>query len=103
MTGFGVSTKSLTSWNPSESFRWIQEGLLVRYLCCEVGINVHRERLLAPLLLLLRKKLLIWDTRELSLASKFLIANKVLLSSMWDIASTCLFSRSYLLQVQRLA
>mgnify|MGYP007069670987 CR=1 FL=1 len=100
--GFWVSMRSLPSWRPSESFRWIQEGVSVRYLGCQVGINIHKERLLAPLMLSLRKKLLIWDTTELSLAGRVMIANQVLLSSMWYIASTCLFSRSCLLQIQRL-
>ena len=46
--------------------------------------------------------MLIWDTTELSLVGRVMIANQVLLSSMWYIASTCLFSRSCLLQIQRL-
>ena len=39
---------------------------------------------------------------KLSLAGRVMIANQVLLSSMSYIASTCLFSRSCLLQIQRL-
>ena len=100
--GFWVSARPLPSRRPSEFFRWIQEGVSVRYLGCQVGINVNKERLLAPLMLSLRKKLMIWDTIELSLAGRVMIANQVLLSSMWYIASTCLFSRSCLLQIQRM-
>ena len=77
--GFWVSARPLPSRRPSEFFRWIQEGVSVRYLGCQVGINVNKERLLAPLMLSLRKKLMIWDTIELSLADRVMIANQVLL------------------------
>ena len=87
---------------PSESFRWMQEGVLVRYLGCQVCITIQKEQLLAPLMLSLWKKLLICESTKLSLASREMIANQVLLSSMWYIASTCVFSRSSLLQIQRL-
>ena len=76
--------RPLPSWRPSESFRWIQ-GVLVRYLGCHVGINMRKEGLLAPLMLSLRKNLLIWDTTELSVASRAMIANQVLLSSMYNV------------------
>ena len=39
---------------------------------------------------------------ELSLAGRVVVANSVLLSSIWYIASTWLFSRSIMLKVQRL-
>ena len=58
--------------------------------------------MLAPQMLSLKKKLLICDTTELSLSGRVMICNQVLLSTMWYIASTCLFSRSCLLQIQRL-
>ena len=80
--GFWVCTRPLASWKPSESFRWIQEGVLVCYLGYHVGINIHKARLLAPLMLSLTKKLLIWDTTELALVGRVMIANQVLLSSM---------------------
>ena len=77
--GFWVSMRPLPSWRPSESFRWIQEGVSVCYLHCLVGINMHKERLLAPLMLSLTKKLLIWDTTELALVGRVMIANQDLL------------------------
>ena len=40
--GFWVSMWPLPSWRPSESFCWMQ-GVSVRYLGCQVGINMHKE------------------------------------------------------------
>ena len=39
--GFWVSTMSLSSWKPSEPFRWIQEGLSIRYLGCQTTFCDH--------------------------------------------------------------
>ena len=46
--------------------------------------------------------MLIWDTTELSLTRRVMIVNQALISSMWYIESTCLFSRPCLLHIQQL-
>ena len=58
--------------------------------------------MISPLLVKLRRKLLLWDSVNLSLAGRVLVANQVLLASIWYVASTTLFARSCILQVQRL-
>ena len=58
--------------------------------------------LVAPLLVKLRRKLLLWDLVNLSLTGCVLVANQVLLATIWYIASTMLFARSCILQVQRI-
>ena len=66
-------------------------------------LYVNPDVLIAPLLLKLRIKLLLWDSVDLSFAICVLVANQVLLETIWYyIASTTLFARSCILQVQHL-
>ena len=67
-----------------------------------MGLHVTADMLVAPLLVKLRRKLLLWDSVNLSLAGRILVANQVLLATIWYVASTTLFARSCILQVQRL-
>ena len=46
--------------------------------------------------------MLLWDLVGLSFAGRVLVANQVILATIWYIASTMLFARSCILQVQRL-
>ena len=89
-------------WCPQEGFQWILYGKPVRYLGCQIGINLAPEDHIAPLLLTIRKKLLYWNTAKLSLAGRVVVANQVLLASMWYILLAWLCLRSALSQVQRL-
>ena len=65
-------------------------------------LHVNAYKLVAPLLVKLRRKLLIWDCINLSFVGCVLVANQILLETVWYIASTTLFARSYILQVQHL-
>ncbi len=51
---------------------------------------------------MLRRKLLHWSSAQLSLAGRVVVANNVLLASIWFVASSCMFSRSCLEQLRRL-
>ena len=56
--GFFVSSNSTTpQWSPHPDFRWIPEGTSVRYLGCQVGLNISSEIQVASLLLKIKKKL----------------------------------------------
>ena len=100
--GFWVGSIVNPVWCPQEGFQWIPHGKPIRYLGCQVGINISPEDHVAPLLIAIRKKLVYWNTAKLSLAGRVVIANQVLLASMWYILSAWLGSRSALSQVQRL-
>ena len=76
--------------------------VLIRYLGCLVGIDLPYEVMLPPLLLSIKRKLVYWDSQQLSLAGRVVIANSVLLASMWFIAFAWLFSRSAIMKVQSL-
>ena len=83
-------------------FLWLHHGELARYLGCMVGIDLRPEAMLSPLLLLIKRKLLYWDAQQLSFAGRVVVANTILLASMWFIAYVWLFSRSAITKVQSL-
>ena len=91
--GFWVGTTVNPSWCPQEGFQCIPHGKPIRYLGCHVGINLSPEGHVAPLLLVIKKKLLYWNTAKLSLVGRVVVANQVLLASMYYILSAWLCSR----------
>ena len=101
-SGFWVAPGEPPVNVPSLGFTWIPKGQSIRYLGCRVGLELKAEDMVAPLLLRLRNKLIYWNKEKLSLAGRIVVANSVLLSSIWYIASTWLFSRTIMLKVQRL-
>ena len=89
-------------WSPHPQFRWIPSGCPVRYLGCTIGIDLSMENQVAPLLLSLRKKLLLWSSAKLSFAGRIVVANQVLLASTWYVLSCWIFSKSCILKIHRL-
>ena len=100
-SGFWVAPGEPPVNVPSSRFTWIPKGQSIRYLGCRVGLELKAKEV-APLLLRLRNKLIYWNKEKLSLAGRIVVANSVLLSSIWYIASTWLFSRTIMLKVQRI-
>ena len=100
--GFWVSQNSLPTCMASQELKWDPGGTTTRYLGCQVGLHVNVDMLVAPLLVKLRRKLLLWDLVNLSFAGRVLVANQVFLAIIWYIASTTLFGGSCILQVQGL-
>ena len=74
----------------------------VRYLGCQIGLELTAEQQIAPLLLSIRRKLIFWSSARLSLAGRALVANQVLLATMWYVTSCWIFSSSCISQIQRL-
>ena len=99
---FWVGEGSPPGWLPDPLFQWILPGTCVRYLGCHVGLELSAEQQIAPLLLSIRRKLVFWSSARLSLAGRVVVANQVLLATMWYITSSWIFSRSCISQVQRL-
>ena len=100
--GFWVGEGLTPTLCPESGLCWIPKGSPMRYLGCQVGINLPPKAHIQPLLLSLRKKLIFWSSKNLSLARRLVISNQVLLSSMWYILSSWLFSRSLLSNLRRL-
>ena len=81
--GFWFGEGLTPTWCLDVRFRWIPKGSLGIYLGCRVGINLPPKAHIQPLLLSLRKKLIFWSSKNLTLARRLVISNQVLLSSMW--------------------
>jgi hypothetical protein len=100
--GLWISQSDPPSWLPDPNFRWIPKGTAIRYLGCQIGVELSAEQQLAPLLMNIRRKLLSWSSSRLSLAGRVQIVNHVLLASMWYTLSCWIFSKSCVNQLQRL-
>ena len=92
----------MLSLQPHPHFQWAKRGEARIYLGVQVGIDLAPKAHVAPLLLILRKKLLLWGHAKLSLAGRVVVANHVLLATMWYIASSWMFSKSCIGQIRRL-
>ena len=82
--------------------RWVPAGTSVRYLGYHIGLDLSAEQQVAPLLLSIRQKLLLWSSARLSLAGRVVVTNQVLMARMWYITSCWMFLRSCIGQIQRL-
>ncbi len=60
----------------------------MRYLGIQVGFHLPPEVNFDKLLLALKGKLINWSTFRLSLAERILVANQVLLASMWYLVAS---------------
>jgi hypothetical protein len=75
-------------WGQEVGLQWIPEGKGVRYLGIQVGFHFPPEANFDKMLLALKGKLINWSTCRLSLAGRILVANQVLLASMWYLAAS---------------
>jgi hypothetical protein len=74
-------------WGQEVRLKWIPEGQGVRYLGIQIGFQLPTEANFDKFTLALKGKMIAWGKCNLSLASKILVANQVLLSSMWYLAA----------------
>ncbi len=63
--------------------KWIPKGKGTRYLGIQVGFHLPPEANFDSMMLALKSKLIIWSNNALSLAGRILVANQVLLASIW--------------------
>lgn len=80
-------TQRTFEWGVNERLCWLLPGEMTRYLEFMVGFQVTMEAYFEAALKTLKRKLAYWSTTKLSPASRVLIANQVLLASLWFIAS----------------
>jgi hypothetical protein len=74
-------------WGQEVGLQWILEGKEVRYLGIQVGFHLPLEANFSKMVTALKGKLINWSTCRLSLAGRILVANQVLLASMWYMAA----------------
>jgi hypothetical protein len=102
MAGFWASPNAPPEWLLDKNFKWIPKGTFIRYLRCQVGLELALEQQIGPLLQGMRRKLIYCSIAKLSLATRVVIVNHVLLASMWSILSSWIFSKTNILKIQRL-
>ena len=85
--GFWVGNSSIPGWSPHPYFQWIPEGSSLRYLGCQVGIDIPREAQIVHVLNCIHRKLLYWSSKGLSFAGRIIVVNQVLLSTIWYVTS----------------
>ncbi len=76
------------NWGRDDDLRWVPEGEGTQYLGIQVGFHLPFEVNFDKMMLALKGKLINWSHNKLSLASRILVANQVLLALMWYLA-TC--------------
>lgn len=74
-------------WPSDPGIRWLQTGQTATYLGFPIGFNIVPEEINNKVLLMITKGLTTWGSHLLSLAGRILIANQVILASIWYLSS----------------
>ncbi len=74
-------------WGQEVGLEWVSEGKGVRYLGIQVGFHLPPKANFSKMVTALKGKLINWSTCRFSLAGRILVANQVLLASMWYMAA----------------
>ena len=85
--GILIGSNEQPTWGISDGFRWLQRGQSCRYLGFQIGIDISLQQQFEPVLQSIRRKLCHWSSRHLLLACRALVANQVILASIWYITS----------------
>jgi hypothetical protein len=75
------------TWGQEVGLKWIPKGEGVRYLGVQVGFRLATEANFDKMMATLKGKLISWSQSNLSLMGRILVANQVLLASMWYLAA----------------
>ena len=84
------------TWGEEEGLKWLQPGEVTRYLGYPFGIHISKHEKDNKMLGQIRKHLHRWAGNRLSVAGRIMIANQVILSSIWYFASCMDFSNQAL-------
>jgi len=74
-------------WGTEVSLKWVPDGEGTRYLGVLIGFHLHPKANFDKLMVTLKSKLIAQSHNLLSLAGRILVANQVLLASMWYITA----------------
>jgi hypothetical protein len=89
-------TERTWRWGEEAGMKWLQPGEVTKYLGYPFGIQITQEEKDNKMLGQVRKHLQRWAGNKLSLAGRIMIANQVILSSIWYFASCMNFSNQAL-------
>ena len=86
--GIWISHQERTwQWGEEEGMKWLLPGEVTRYLGYPFGLNIAQKDKDGKMLGQIRKHLSKWANQPISLAGRIMIANQVVLSSIWYFAS----------------
>jgi len=74
-------------WGEDVGLKWIPAGKGTRYLGIQVGFRLPSETNFDTMMIALKGKLISWSHSTLSLVGRILVANQVLLASLWYLAA----------------
>jgi len=74
-------------WGTEVDLKWILDGEGIRYVGVQVRSHLPQEANFDKMMMALKSKLINWSHNQLSLAGRILVANQVLLASMWYITA----------------
>lgn len=74
-------------WGRDEGLRWILDDEGTQYLGIQVSFHLPSEANFDKMMFALKGKLINWSHNMLSLASRILVANQVLLALIWYLAA----------------
>ena len=74
-------------WGENEGLKWLKDGEVARYLGYPFGLHIPQQEKDGKMLGQIRKHLHRWAGNKLSLAGRIMVANQVILSSIWYLAS----------------
>jgi hypothetical protein len=74
-------------WGQDVGLKWVLEGEGDQYLGIQIGFKLPTKTNFDKLMLTLKRKLIAWGHRNFFLADRILVANQVLLASMWYLAA----------------
>ena len=74
-------------WGEEAGMKWLKPGEVTRYLGYPFGLNIPQKEKDGKMLSQIRKHIAKWSNHTLSLAGRIMIANQVVLSSIWYFAS----------------
>ena len=87
-------------WGEESGLKWLLPGQATRYLGYPFGLNISQQDKDNKMLGQMRKHLQRWTNVKLSLAGRIMIANQVILSSIWYLAS-CTYLSGHALKLAR--
>ena len=85
--GLWFSKQEKPRWQPHADFMWVPDGTMFKYLGFMMGRSISKGAQLAHVQAKINKKLNQWSRSKLSFAGRILVANQVLLATMWHSVS----------------
>ena len=92
----------MVNWAPDPNFRWLRRGEATRYLGFKLEMDIDRSEHYNLLVDKIKAKLIWWNARKLSFATKIVIANQVLIAIVWHTTACWIIAPKSMKVIKRL-